>query len=119
MSRAYHSLPKSDRAKAALLAYNYGEAGAIDYFGKRYDLPKAISGHNQYGYWGPRGYSGEVVVAIGFTAGELRRFFDEVQPFEMISPQYAMPEEINLTIYICRRPKKPLPGSWAEWMYID
>src|SRR5256886_10036354 len=54
LSRAYASLPSGERPRAALLAYNYGEAGAIDYFGKRYGLPKAISGHNQYGYWGPR-----------------------------------------------------------------
>jgi Dolichyl-phosphate-mannose-protein mannosyltransferase len=119
MSRAFHSLPEAERANAALLAYNYGEAGAIDYFGKRYGVPKAISGHNQYGYWGPRGYSGDVVIAIGFPAERLRRSFDEVQPFETISPQYAMPEETNLTIYICRKPKRPLAASWQEWMYLD
>ena len=115
----YRSLPESDRAKAALLAYNYGEAGAIDYFGKHYGLPKAISGHNQYGYWGPRGYSGEVVVAIGFPAEKLRQFFSEVQRFVTISPQFAMPEETNLTVYVCRKPKKPLSESWPEWMYLD
>jgi dolichyl-phosphate-mannose-protein mannosyltransferase len=119
MSRAYHSLPAADRTRAALLAYNYGEAGAIDYFGKRYGLPKAISGHNQYGYWGSRDYSGEVVVAIGFTAERLKLSFGDVQPFETISPQYAMPEETNLTIYICRQPKRRLAESWAEWMYLD
>src|SRR5262249_18504270 len=119
MSRAYHSLPEPDRAKAALLAYNYGEASAIDYFGKRYGLPKAISGHNQYGYWGPRSHSGEIVLTIGFSAERLKRSFDEVEPFETISPQYAMPEETNLTVYICRKPKKPFTESWAEWMYLD
>lgn len=119
MSRAYHSLPEADRAKAALLAYNYGEAGAIDYFGKHYGLPKAISGHNQYGYWGPRGHTGEVVIAIGFPAERLQRAFDEVTPFETISPQYAMPEETNLTIYICRKPKALLAATWKEWMYLD
>ena len=119
MARAYKSLPDGERAKAALFAYNYGEAGAIDYFGKHYGLPKALSGHNQYGYWGPRGYSGEVVVAIGFTADRLRRSFEEVQAFETISPIHAMPEESNLTIYICRKPKRPLAASWGEWMYLD
>jgi hypothetical protein len=60
-----------------------------------------------------------VVIAIGFPAERLRRSFDEVQPFEIISPQYAMPEETNLTIYICRKPKRPLAASWQEWMYLD
>jgi len=119
LSRAHHALPETDRQKAALLAYNYGEAGAIDYFGKHYGLPKAISGHNQYGYWGTHGYTGEVVVAIGFPAERLRKAFDEVTPFETISPKYAMPEETNLTIYICRKPRAPLGVTWKEWMYLD
>jgi len=119
MSRAYASLPIEERQPAALLAYNYGEAGAIDYFGKRYGLPKAISGHNQYGYWGPRGNTGEIVVAIGFPLERLQRSFDDVRPFETISPANAMPEETNLTIYVCRKPKQPLSASWTQWMYLD
>src|SRR5262249_102395 len=119
IARAYRFLPEADRPKAAIFAYNYGEAGAIDYFDKRYGLPKAISGHNQYGYWGPRDYTGEVVVAIGFTADRLQRSFAEVTPFETISPAYAMPEESGLTIYICRKPRAPLTQSWSEWMYLD
>ena len=119
MGRAYKSLPEAERARAALFAYNYGEAGAIDYFRKRYGIPAAISGHNQYGYWGPRGYSGEVIVAIGFTAERLQRSFDQVLPFETISPLHAMPEESNLTIYICRKPKRDFVANWNEWMYLD
>jgi hypothetical protein len=119
MSRAYTSLPAEDRPRAALLAYNYGEAGAIDYFGKRYGLPKAISGHNQYGYWGPRGYTGKIVIAIGFSLERLQHSFDDVRPFETISPMYAMPEETNLAIFICRKPKQSLTASWQEWMYLD
>jgi Dolichyl-phosphate-mannose-protein mannosyltransferase len=119
IARAVKSLPASERSQVTLLAYNYGEAGAIDYFGKHYGLPKAISGHNQYGAWGPRGASGDVVAAIGFTKERLDRTFDDVQPSETISPEYALPEESGLTIYICRQPRKNLSSSWNEWTYLD
>jgi 4-amino-4-deoxy-L-arabinose transferase-like glycosyltransferase len=119
IARAVYSVPDDQRAQVTLLAYNYGEAGAIDYFGKRYGLPRAISGHNQYGAWGPRGASGDVVVAIGFTRERLDRAFGEVQAFETISPEYALPEESGLTIYICRQPRKDLSTSWSEWTYLD
>jgi hypothetical protein len=119
VSRAFHSLPPEDQARATLLAYNYGEAGAVDYLGKHYGLPKAISGHNQYGYWGPRGASGEVVVAIGFTKSRLDESFADVRPFETISPSYALPEESGLTIYICRSPRQNLAAAWPSWMYLD
>jgi 4-amino-4-deoxy-L-arabinose transferase-like glycosyltransferase len=119
MSRAVDSLPPKEQTRVTLLAYNYGEAGAIDYFGKHYGLPKAISGHNQYGVWGPRGASADVTVAIGFTRKRLARAFSEVTPFETISPAYALPEESGLTIYVCRRPRKNLTDSWVEWTYLD
>jgi hypothetical protein len=119
LARAVQSLPANDQPQVTLLAYNYGEAGAIDYFGKHYNLPKAISGHNQYGAWGPRGASGDVVVTIGFTKERLDRAFGEVMVFETISPAYALPEESNLTIYICWQPRKNLADSWSEWTYLD
>jgi len=119
IARAVHSLPVGDQSRTTLLAYNYGEAGAIDYFGKHYGLPKAISGHNHYGVWGPRGAAGDVVVAIGFPKERLDRAFAEVTTFETISPQYALPEESALTIYICRRPRENLSASWNSWTYLD
>jgi len=119
MARAVHSLPGDEQSRVALLAYNYGEASAMDYFGKDFGLPNAISGHNQYGAWGPRGASGDVVVAIGFMKDRLDRAFAEVRAIETISPEFALPEESGLTIYVCRRPRKNLSESWAEWTYVN
>jgi len=114
----YQALPESERTQAVLLAYNYGEASAIDYFGARLGLPGAISGHNQYGLWGPGARTGQVAVAIGFSEAQLRQFYEEVAPEASVSPRYAMPEESRLTIYVCRRPRKSLQESWAEWKYL-
>ena len=119
LARVVHSLPPGDQTRVTLLAYNYGEAGAIDYFGKHYGLPKAISGHNQYGYWGPGAASGEVVVAIGFSRDRLEQAFADVAPAETISPSYALPEESGLTIYICRQPRENLAANWNKWTYLD
>jgi 4-amino-4-deoxy-L-arabinose transferase-like glycosyltransferase len=119
MADVYRSLPPADRANAALLAYNYGEAGAIDYFGPRLGLPKAISGHNQYGFWGPRGYTGSVVIAIGYEQSRLRDFFGEVSPVAHVNPPYAIPEESGLTIYVCRRPRAPLAEMWPRLTYMN
>ena len=96
------------RRAAVLLAYNYGEAAAIDYLGGRYALPKAASGHNQYGYWGPRRASADVAIAIGYNEGFLRQFFGDVQAAAQVNPKYALPEERNLTVFVCRHPKTTL-----------
>ncbi len=44
----YNNLSPEERAKAGIYAGNYGEAGAIDFFGAQYGLPKAISPHQSY-----------------------------------------------------------------------
>jgi hypothetical protein len=114
----YQALPHSERSQTVVLAYNYGEASAINYLGSKLGLPRAISGHNQYGLWGPGAMTGQVAVAIGFTERQLRQFYDEVAPAASVSPQYAMPEESGLTIFVCRRPKKTLQESWPAWKYL-
>jgi hypothetical protein len=67
----YDSLPAEDRSKTCVFTANYGEAGAIDFFGPKYGLPKAISGHNSYYIWGPGDCAGEVVISVGVPRGDL------------------------------------------------
>jgi hypothetical protein len=118
VARVYQALPIEQQAECAVLAYNYGEAGAIDYFGPRYGLPKAISGHNQYALWGPREYSGGTVIAIGFLEKDLTNYFDEVTPAATITSEYAMPEEAHLTIFVCRKPRVSLQQAWPHLKYL-
>ena len=72
---AYHALPHEDRAVAAVNANNYGQAAAIDFFGEDHGLPKAISTHNAYWYWGPRDYTGDVMLTVGVRPQALQSAF--------------------------------------------
>ena len=112
VARAYDSLPPNERADAAIFAFNYGEAGAIDFFGPRYGLPKAISGHMSYFLWGPRNYSGKVVIAIGGNEQRYRRLFGSVEQTATIRSRYVMPDENNLPVFVLRNPKLPLNQLW-------
>jgi hypothetical protein len=110
----FRSLPAGDQPKAAILARNYGEAGAVDYFGPSYGLPNAISAHNNYYLWGPQQYTGEVVISVGFPIGKLQPFFGHIEPAATIWNEYAIPEENNLPVYICREPKMTLAKAWPR-----
>lgn len=112
VARVYHSLPSDDRARATILTGNYGEAGAIDFFGRRHGLPKAISGHNNYWLWGPRDARGDVVIAVGVSRHRLDQLFNEVVQADTVTSDYAMAFETNLPVYVCHRPKRPLTEAW-------
>lgn len=61
----YRTLSPEEQRKTAIFANNYGDAGAIDFFGPKYGLPKAIGGHQNYWIWGTRGYTGESLIVLG------------------------------------------------------
>ena len=115
VASVYRSLPAEDRARCSILAANYGEAGAIDYFGPSYGLPRAISPHNNYYLWGPGNSSNDVVIAVGMDLHKLHLLFGEVQKAAAIDDPYAVPDENNLPVYISRNPRIPLSQAWP-WL---
>jgi hypothetical protein len=110
----FQSLSPSDQSRAAILAKNYGQAGAIDYFGPALGLPHAISGHNNYYLWGPQQYTGEVIIAVGMPLDVLKPLFGQIELAATINYEYAIPEENNLPVYICRKPKMTLQQAWPR-----
>jgi dolichyl-phosphate-mannose-protein mannosyltransferase len=115
-SDVYAALPLADRATAAVLASTYAEAAAIDIFGK--NLPPALSGNNQYYLWGPRGYGGSVVIAVGFEPSALAAFCGSAKLAARYgSSPYAMPYERNRPIVICRNMRPSLAARWSEFKH--
>jgi hypothetical protein len=115
---AYRALPASEQADCAILAGNYGEAGAIDYYGPALGLPKAISGHNSYFDWGSRGYSGECVIVFGERATEFTSLFGDIRRVATVSDPHAMMVEQDVPVYLCRKPSAPLAVLWPHFKMI-
>lgn len=105
VARVYNSLPMMERGRTAIFCSNYGEAGAIDFFGPIYSLPKAISGHNNYWYWGPGRTKGDIIITVGERREDVEKSFEEVVEAGKIYHPYAMPYENRQPIYIARKPK--------------
>lgn len=113
VGRIYQSLPPEERASAVFLGSNYGEAAAIDVLGTAWNLPPAISGHNSYFLWGPRGHDGSVVIRLGGDRENLLKAYASVEAADVFENTWAMPGETGQTIWICRGRKPPLDAAWA------
>lgn len=118
VAQVYHRLPAADRGDCAILGGNYGEAGAIDYYGPALGLPKALSGHNSYFYWGPREYSGACVIVFGERSDEFIKLFADVQRAATITSPHAMPNEQSVPVYVCRKPIAALTELWPQFKMI-
>jgi hypothetical protein len=112
-AQVYNGLTPEERAKAGILAGTYGDAGAIDFFGARYGLPKSISPHQNYYYWGPRGYTGEILILLHYNLADAQRGCQSVQIGPTLNSPYAMQEE-HYTILVCRGSKLPLAEAWPR-----
>jgi hypothetical protein len=111
VARYYNSLPEEERRRTAIYAGNYGEAGAIDFYGPKYGLPRAICGHQNYYLWGPRGYDGSSVILIEDDSEP--KMWESLRLVDRTFHPYGMPFE-NLPIYHGRGLKLPLAEVWPR-----
>ena len=116
VSNVYAGLPAADRAKAAIYGSNYSEAAAVDVLGS--NLPPAISGNNQYYLWGPRGYDGSVVIAIGVDPVKWSQWCGSARVVGRFGTSpYVMPRERDRPIVLCRGMQPALPQLWPRLKY--
>ncbi len=114
VARVYQSLTPEEQRKTAIFCDNYGQAAAIDFFGPQYGLPKSISGHQTYFLWGPRDYTGEIVIVVG--QGGRHDDMASVQVAATQHTPYAFWYE-NQPILLCRGLKWNLKDGWARVKY--
>lgn len=112
----YDALPPPQREQAAIVASNYGEAAAIDFFGGPYGLPPALSGHNNYWLWGPRGYSGNVVIDVNGDCGrsDFPGLFRSARLVTHSNPPWVISYEQNIPISLCEGITQPLSSLWPK-----
>lgn len=113
VARIYNGLPADQRAAAAIFANGYGQAGAIDFFGPKYGLPKAISNHQSYWLWGPRKYTGEIVIVLGSDGTGDREHFKSVEVAGSAQNPYSRPDE-HFDIFLCRGLTSNLVEFWPQ-----
>ena len=118
VAAAVRTLPPEDQQRAVILGRNYGESGALDFYGKALGLPPVIGRHNQYWYWGPGRYDGSVLILINWKPESVKATdCTEVRSIGHFGTPHAMPYEAG-SITLCRGLRRPLPEVWAELKLI-
>jgi hypothetical protein len=108
----YHALPPDDRERAVIGASNYGEAGAIDFFGPRHGLPRAVSAVGSYWFFGPGDLPGDVIVTRGVEPRDVEGHYAEFEVVARLENRWGVPEQQNVPIGIGRNPAASLQEIW-------
>jgi hypothetical protein len=118
VARVYRSLPTEEQAHAVVFTpLNYGSASALEILGPEYGLPRgiAISGHNQFWFWGIPPGRGDPLIGVSDPGWSCRDHYrEQVLGEQLPKVPYAMPLDNGHTIWICRglsAPLRTLPPS--------
>ena len=120
VSKVYSSLPPEEQENTVVFTQNYGEAGAIEYYSKKYKLPPVISGHNNYWLWGyGNATKNSIIIIVGGNKTDHLKSFNSVEEASVIKCAYAMPYENNLPVYICQGLKRPVKDTWPSAKHYE
>jgi 4-amino-4-deoxy-L-arabinose transferase-like glycosyltransferase len=102
----------------AVLARNYGEAGAIDHYLPA--LGPAHSGHNGYWDWGPPAEDTTAVIVIGYRQTQLRAWFGHIDLATHIDNRLRLHnDEQDAPVWIARNPLAPWTQIWPQLRHLD
>jgi hypothetical protein len=108
----YRTLPDDESNTAVIWAENYGEAAAVKILGDAYSLPDPFCLSGSFWTFGPPSSEYSVCISLGNEPESVNRIFEEVTLVRMITHQYAIGEENNIPVYICRKPRINFREQW-------
>lgn len=114
VAAVYHALPADEKARAGILAGNYGEAGALSFYGDTYQIPEPISPANSFWLQGSPAKQIDIVVVVGYGKETAENYFHSCIKSGEIANWYGVEnEESRLRdIFLCRGLRQPWSKLW-------
>lgn len=119
VSRVYLTIPEPERRTSVAFVHNYGEAGALELYARRYPLPRVICNHNAYWYWGVGKTPITTFIRLGGAREDYFESYREVTPAGVHACPHVMPYENHLNIFIARHRRVPIESAWGEYKHFD
>jgi hypothetical protein len=116
VAEAWRRLPPAERAHAAVITGNYGEAGAIEHFAPEV---RVMSGHNNYWLWGYGDEPIDTLLVLSRSRERQLERFATVEEVGRTACGDCMPYENGLTIFIGRGLREPMPQLWTQLRHFD
>jgi hypothetical protein len=114
LARVVTMLPREEQREAVIFASNYGEAGAAEFYRRRFGLPPVVSAAGSFWFFGPGERPGQVLITIGEDSADVAKAYDDVRPVARILSPWSVEEERDVRVIVARRPKQTLQALWPR-----
>jgi Dolichyl-phosphate-mannose-protein mannosyltransferase len=115
IAAVYNALPASERATTTILANNFGEAAAIDIYGRSDHLPQAISTELTFWYWKPADLDSTALLTIGYNPSDLAPYCGTVtRAGTVVMPYSVVNQEAGTPILICTNLRESIDAAWPH-----
>ena len=113
------NLPDSEQKELLIWGKHYRQAGAVNLFKKKYNLPNAFSLHGSFYSWLPEGKMPDTVIALSYADADFfENYFEDVVLAETIHNPYADEKEKLLQkIFVCSNPKQDFQQLKMQFKY--
>lgn len=119
VSKAYLTIPERERETTVAFVNNYGEAGALELYARRYPLPRVICGHNSYWFWGVGRTPVTTFIRLGGNREDYFESYGDVTPAGIHTCEHCMPYENDLNIFIARERHVSIEDAWPECKHFE
>ena len=119
VSAAYLTIPDAERATTVAFVTNYGEAGALEMFATRYELPRVICSHNSYWMWGVGPTPITTFIRLGGARDDYFESYADVSLAGIHRCRWAMPYENDLGVFVVRGRKVPIEQAWPGIKHFE
>jgi len=79
VAKVYHGLTLDDRANCLIYASSYGQAGAVNFYRKKYQIPEAICCSESFIFWAPKNVHAEKAIYIEEKMRDQSDFYRNIE----------------------------------------
>ena len=117
VEHAWRGLPAAERSHGAVLAQNYGEASALQFYGR--ELPPILSGHLSWQYWHPERLQQRFILTVGYGVPDLERMCSSWKPLARIDNRWHLNNQERGQLIASCTLEHPLGSYWNRLIATD
>lgn len=113
VNEAYRQIPEDERKNTTIYSErNYGYAGAVNFYGKKYNLPDAITFLESYAIWAPDTLAKGPLIYINYQTAGIDSFFEKCTETGTVNNQYF--REKGLKVFLCQNPNNRFGEAYKQ-----